>query len=162
MVAATATALDYTRALCPTCHGTGESAALTPLCGQCGASWTPAHLDWWIECYDRGYGGWLSWLTFGGRNRYRWDKLPCLHSMTMLRYRAPRCRTCRGVGTIARFTLADTLADRLHIDTTTTRMCLLPKRRHENVSGRHHYPPVAPMSSQRTTPRLTIHSRRVW
>lgn len=80
---------------CWHCRGTGLTGALIPACALCRVSWHPARFDAWIETYDRG-----SWLLFG-RNRYRWDKLPCGHPLAgCLTFRDERCPRCDGTGMV--------------------------------------------------------------
>lgn len=109
---AVSSALEWQRRTCPTCSGTGEATTLVPSCKACGADWSVARFDAWLETYDR--GSWLSWLIPGGRNRYRWDKLPCGHDLARrLRYTAPACATCRGVGTVSILRLSRHFRERI-------------------------------------------------
>lgn len=80
---------------CAACHATGITGRLLPGCLACGASWQPRQFECWLECHDRG-----AWLMFG-RNRYRWDRLPCGHRLdACLTYRDELCAQCGGLGEI--------------------------------------------------------------
>lgn len=140
------------RTKCPVCHGFGAPAALQPACLACGAQWVVARFDWWIEGHDRGgavrWGrwvlpGWLARVTMfvsfivpRGRDRYRWDRLPCGHDLARcLTYDERPCTACRGVGTVTHWRLSE-MVQRSH------------RRSSRPIQPR--YPPIVPMS----TPKL--------
>ena len=145
------TSLDLVRDTCPACHGSGEAAAVLEVaCAACGQAWSLAHFDTWIEGHDRGGRTWLArWLSFivpGGRNRYRWEHLPCGCPMKALSYQFASCGICRGAGTIAWMGLRRHLHhDRQHPH-REPRLCVLPKPSASQVLRN---PPVPPITDAR-------------
>lgn len=143
-------ALEPVTTRCPVCHGFGSSAAaLRPACLACGASWSYARFDAWVEAHDRPRSL-LSWLTRRGRNRYRWScALPCGHPLEeALTFTTPPCRACRGVGTVTHWRLSERYERRQRAQIVAT--AARPQTPHN--------PPVAPMSPMTPmtpmTPRL--------
>src|SRR6185312_15829500 len=83
----------WVRLTCPACRGAGKLAStLTPACRRCGAAWSAAHFDAWIEAYDR-----PRWFR---RNRYKWLTLPCGCDLAYLVYHRAPCAECLGAGYI--------------------------------------------------------------
>lgn len=159
--------IAITRAACPTCHGFGTLPLVTPGCFVCGATWTQEQYEAWQCGHERGgythigrwqLPGWLARLTWrvsfilpGGRNRYRWEHLPCGHELAALTFSMPGCFTCRGRGTIAHLTLAHRTRSGASGGTQGNmarhrepRLCVLPK---PHVSQVTRNPPVPPISS---------------
>lgn len=143
MAAISATPLEYTRRLCPDCHGTRLTAKLYPGCRACHACWTPTRFDAYIEAHDR-----PRWFR---RNRYRWNvALPCSHPLTALAYRPINCPTCYGVGTIGHWDLSQHYRER--ITPPATRTSYRPSR----------YPVITPMQTPPLAETPRADRRRVY